>query len=188
MSEWQWKGHCHESYNAITGEGDDVPIPSSRGSNGSDRFYPWGALLALMGIEELFDVELDEGIRFGCRFLDEPSRLSGIRAGGSVYSVETSAAQTRALRDGSEFFVCSPGANVRSYVSGSDRVTFQVAGEGETSFELCGFAPSAPVSIQIGDADPRGVRSDEGGRLSFRAKMSSVYTRMVLKSEAAPPL
>ena len=186
MTEWQWKGHCHESYNAITGEGDDVPIPSLRGSNGSDRFYPWGALLALMGIEELFDVELDEGIRFGCRFLDEPSRLSGVRVRDSIYSVETSAAETRALRDDREFFLSTPGTNVRNYVSGADRVAFQAAGGGQTSFRVRGFVPSAPVSIQIGEGEARWVRSDEVGELSFQAEMSSLYTRVVLKGEVAP--
>jgi hypothetical protein len=35
--EWREKGHVHENYNAITGEGDDV--------TSSDRFYHWGALL-----------------------------------------------------------------------------------------------------------------------------------------------
>jgi len=38
--EWGTKRHVHENYNAITGEGDDV--------TSSDRFYHWGALLALM--------------------------------------------------------------------------------------------------------------------------------------------
>jgi len=37
LSEWEKKGHVHENYNAILGEGDDV--------NNSDRFYHWGALL-----------------------------------------------------------------------------------------------------------------------------------------------
>jgi len=37
--EWVTKGHVHENYNAITGSGDDV--------SSSDRFYHWGALLAL---------------------------------------------------------------------------------------------------------------------------------------------
>jgi putative isomerase len=36
--EWRQKGHVHENYNAITGDGDDV--------GSSDRFYHWGALLA----------------------------------------------------------------------------------------------------------------------------------------------
>ena len=38
--EWNAKLHVHENYNAITGAGDDV--------TSSDRFYHWGALLALM--------------------------------------------------------------------------------------------------------------------------------------------
>lgn len=43
--EWAQNGHVHENYNAITGSGCDV--------GSSDRFYHWGALLALIGrIEE----------------------------------------------------------------------------------------------------------------------------------------
>src|SRR5579862_310504 len=38
--EWSKKRHVHENYNAITGSGDDV--------SSSDRFYHWGALLALI--------------------------------------------------------------------------------------------------------------------------------------------
>lgn len=39
-SEWIEKGHVHENYNAITGNGDDV--------TNSDKFYHWGALLGYM--------------------------------------------------------------------------------------------------------------------------------------------
>ena len=38
--EWKANGHVHENYNAVTGMGDDV--------DSSDRFYHWGALLALI--------------------------------------------------------------------------------------------------------------------------------------------
>lgn len=38
--EWTEKGHVHENYNALTGEGDDV--------SSSERYYHWGALLALI--------------------------------------------------------------------------------------------------------------------------------------------
>ena len=40
QQEWREKGHLHENYNAITGEGDDVI--------NSDAFYHWGALLGLI--------------------------------------------------------------------------------------------------------------------------------------------
>jgi hypothetical protein len=39
-AEWNANHHVHENYNAITGSGDDV--------SSSDRFYHWGALLALI--------------------------------------------------------------------------------------------------------------------------------------------
>jgi len=39
-SEWTEKGHVHENYNALTGNGDDV--------TNSDKFYHWGALLGYM--------------------------------------------------------------------------------------------------------------------------------------------
>ena len=38
--EWKANRHVHENYNAVTGMGDDV--------DSSDRFYHWGALLALI--------------------------------------------------------------------------------------------------------------------------------------------
>jgi hypothetical protein len=44
QQEWKANGHVHENYNAITGIGDDV--------NSSDRFYHWGALLALIEYQQ----------------------------------------------------------------------------------------------------------------------------------------
>ncbi|MGA2538948.1 MAG: trehalase family glycosidase [Terracidiphilus sp.] len=45
LKEWQEKGHVHENYNALLGEGDDV--------SSSDRFYHWGALLGYVEYLEL---------------------------------------------------------------------------------------------------------------------------------------
>jgi putative isomerase len=44
---WLEKGHVSENYNAVTGSGDDV--------SSSDRFYHWGALLALIDYLEQED-------------------------------------------------------------------------------------------------------------------------------------
>jgi putative isomerase len=45
--EWTTNHHVHENYNSITGSGDDV--------SSSDRFYHWGALLALIQYMEAND-------------------------------------------------------------------------------------------------------------------------------------
>jgi hypothetical protein len=47
QKEWRTKHHVHENYNALTGTGDDV--------SSSDRFYHWGALLALIDYMEAQD-------------------------------------------------------------------------------------------------------------------------------------
>jgi putative isomerase len=47
QEEWDTKRHVHENYNSITGVGDDV--------SSSDRFYHWGALLALIEYMEETD-------------------------------------------------------------------------------------------------------------------------------------
>lgn len=44
LKEWKEHGHVHENYNGITGEGCD--------SHNSDKFYHWGALLAVISLME----------------------------------------------------------------------------------------------------------------------------------------
>lgn len=53
LGEWNAKGHVHENYNAITGSGDDV--------SSSDRFYHWGALLALIDYMQASDQQAGAG-------------------------------------------------------------------------------------------------------------------------------
>lgn len=48
MREWETHRHCHENYNADTGEGCDSPD--------SDPFYSWGALLPWLGVCEVMDI------------------------------------------------------------------------------------------------------------------------------------
>ncbi|MBI5118561.1 hypothetical protein HZA56_19000 [Candidatus Poribacteria bacterium] len=169
MQEWNLKGHCHENYNAITGEGCDVPIPSSPGSNGSDRFYPWGALLPLMGIEELFDVELDSGIRFGCRFLPVETSVTNVPFGGSVYSIKPSLRETMACRDNKEFFFSSPGVSVRNYTVSGGNVKFAATGEGNVLLRISEFAPHASVAARIGADAPHLITANAQGTISLTA-------------------
>ena len=44
MAEWREHGHIHENYNSETGSGCDVA--------NSDKFYHWGALLAVIAMVE----------------------------------------------------------------------------------------------------------------------------------------
>ncbi|HWE61150.1 MAG TPA: trehalase family glycosidase [Chloroflexota bacterium] len=57
MTEWDNYRHCHENFNAETGEGHD-------GAD-SDPFYTWGALLPLLGTLDLLDVSPWRGLELG---------------------------------------------------------------------------------------------------------------------------
>nr|MDO8099580.1 trehalase family glycosidase [Candidatus Njordarchaeota archaeon] len=183
MNEWREEGHCHENYNAITGEGDDVPTLIKPFSEGSDRFYSWGALLALMGIEELLDVEIDEGMRFGCRFLEEKSILLNASLAGSFYRIETSQAETRAFRDGKNFFCSKPGTNIRNYITAKNSVRFRASGNRKTHFTICEFDPNSNVLLTAGSNTKETLKSDPKGAVSFDIELRSRYTQFMLEQE-----
>jgi Neutral trehalase len=78
--EWTEKGHIHENYNAITGEGDDV--------RASDPLYHWGALLAFAAVSEVVEVQPWEGLRFG-NLSPETNSVENYPYGKDLYSVFT---------------------------------------------------------------------------------------------------
>ncbi len=57
LNEWSCENHIHESYNYLTGDGDDI--------KNSDPFHTNGALLAYTALCEVIDNEAWGGIRFG---------------------------------------------------------------------------------------------------------------------------
>ena len=181
MKEWKEKGHCHENYNALTGSGDDVPVPTEKFSQGSDRFYSWGALLTLMGVEEIIDVEMDEGIRFGCYFLKEKSILSNIKLKGSSYRIETHQAETVAFREEKVFFSSSPGVNIRNYTKSLDFLKFRACGRGKTKITIWEFNPRAKVLLMIGKGGKRTLKANNEGAITFNVELGSKYTKFVLK-------
>jgi len=180
MNEWQTHGHAHENYNAVTGTGDDVPIAARPFSQGSDRFYSWAALLALIGVEELIDVEMDRGIRFGSRELESRCEASGILLRGSVYRVETCRDGTSCFRDGKQIFSSVPGTTVRCYEREDSTISFDASGSGLTRFSICEFAPGAAVSLIVRDNVVETLRADSRGAAGFSIDVSSDYTKVEL--------
>jgi len=74
MNNWVADGGCYENY-----------TPDGKGS--SDPHYSWGALLCLIGLEEIFDIEPDGRVRLN-GVLEENIELQNIPHGGRIYSVE----------------------------------------------------------------------------------------------------
>jgi hypothetical protein len=74
MDNWLADGGCYENY-----------TPDGKGS--SDPHYSWGALLCLIGLEEILDIEPDGRIRLNGG-LEESIELQNIPYGGRIYSVK----------------------------------------------------------------------------------------------------
>ena len=184
MNDWRSKGHCHENYNAITGTGDDVPTRIRTYMEGSDRFYSWGALLPLLGIEELFDVEMENGIRFGNCFLTRESILKNIRLRGLNLTIEASRNETRVWREGFLFFHSIPGTTVRNYDAKEELVVFRALGYGKTHFTLNEFEPGTRVLVRIDDKKNKQLRAEKDGAIKFSSFLDGKnYKKIIIKKE-----
>ncbi|MBT9174293.1 MAG: Glucosidase YgjK [Syntrophomonadaceae bacterium] len=172
--EWEINSHCHENYNALTGEGCDVPIKEQPYSFGSDRFYSWGALLCLVGLEELIDVELDEGIRFGCKFCDEKTVISNIKLQNSLYHLEQDKNKLIAKRNNKIFYQSEPMTQVRNYIKGKNLVKFRVSGKGMTEFKIYEFPKGMRVEVLVNNL--KKVRKvNDVGALKFKENLKDEY-------------
>ncbi|MHA1831835.1 MAG: hypothetical protein ACTSWR_09915, partial [Candidatus Helarchaeota archaeon] len=148
---------------------------------GSDRFYSWGALLPLMGIEQILDVEIDDGIRFGCCFLNERNTLSNIKINGFKYQIETSKERTIAYRENINFFYSKPGTIIRNYVIGNNFVKFRAYGNGEATFKIQEFKPKANVCAIIDEKEKLELLADQSGIIEFSSKLNGKYSNFILK-------
>jgi len=96
-------GGIYENYNAVTGEGGDVWNAA--------RLYHWGGLMALIGIQELVDVEPAGWLRFGS--IDFPDcSVRNVRIGGHVFDVDLNRG-VYVRRDGKHFLACGTRAIIR---------------------------------------------------------------------------
>jgi hypothetical protein len=111
MEAWRREGRCYENFLATTGQG------------ASDPHYTWGALLPLIGIEELIDVTPWHGLRMGtaCPASPEPRGVHGYHVAGHAYDVELSGEGLAVRRDGQAWLRTDAPAQVR-------QVTFDAGG------------------------------------------------------------
>lgn len=87
MKNWNNDGTCHENFNAITGWGR------------SDPHYTWGALLCLIALEDLCDIEPNGNLR-----LNGDSgvtvRIRNFRLGGRMYDLRVEPHRAALYRGG----------------------------------------------------------------------------------------
>ena len=133
LTAWREKGECHENFSAITGQG----------TGQSDPHYTWGALMALLAIEELIDVNPWHGLRFGNL---EPVAPAGIRryfVSGSLYDVTQSPDGLEVSKDGQMLFAADAPVEIRRVTFVGDQVRFEVRA-------------AKPVRIRVRNNPPKG--------------------------------
>ncbi len=74
MKNWNEDGSCHENFNSITGWGR------------SDPHYTWGALLCLLGLEELCDTNADGSVTLN-GVSGKHIRVHNLRLAGGLYEL-----------------------------------------------------------------------------------------------------
>ena len=114
LKPWREKGECHENYLATTGEGS------------SDPHYTWGALMALIAVEELIDVNPWQGLRFGNLEPVEEGGIERYPASGALYDVKLSPAGLHVKRDGKALFATDAPVEIRHVAFDGGHVTGQI--------------------------------------------------------------
>jgi PAS domain-containing protein len=114
LKPWREKGNCYENFLATTGEGS------------SDPHYTWGALMALIAVEEFVDINPWHGLRFGNLEPVEAGAIERYPIAGALYDVELSKDGLRVKRDGKQLFAANGPVELRHVRFASGRVSFEV--------------------------------------------------------------
>lgn len=143
LKPWREKGNCHENFLSTTGEGS------------SDPHYTWGALMALIAVEELIDINPWHGLRFGTLEPVVPGAIERYPVAGALYDVELSNSGLLVRRNQKPLFTTDGPAEIRRVRFSRSRVDFEVRtaqpvrvkiAHGETREFPAGMRPgSAPL-------------------------------------------
>ncbi len=129
LKPWREKGNCHENFLATTGEGS------------SDPHYTWGALMALIAVEELVDANPWHGLRFGTLQPVEDAAIERYPVAGALYDVETSGRHLLVKRDGRELFNADAPVEIRHVEFTKGEVTFEVRAKSTVRVRVANGTP-----------------------------------------------
>lgn len=114
LKPWRERAECHENFLATTGEGS------------SDPHYTWGALMALIGVEEYIDANPWHGLRFGNLQPAQAGSLERYYVAGSLYDVALSPDSLEVRRDGKLLFAADAPLEIRHVRFQEGRVSAEV--------------------------------------------------------------
>ncbi len=129
LRQWRELGHCYENFLSTTGEGS------------SDPHYTWGALMALIAVEELIDANPWHGLRFGNLDPVADAAIERYYVAGSHYDVAMSSRHVEVRKDDRPLFSSDAPVEIR-------HVRFE---QDEVRFEL---RSASPCTLAVGSGRP----------------------------------
>jgi len=136
LKSWRGRGECQENYLSTTGDGS------------GDPHYTWGALMALIGVEEYIDANPWHGLRFGTLQPVQAGSLERYYVAGSLYDVALSAEAMEVRRDGKLLFAADAPLEIRHARLQEGRWHAEVRAA-RTARLRVGSAPAREVAIGV---------------------------------------
>lgn len=124
LRPWRERAECYENFLATTGEGS------------SDPHYTWGAMMVLIAVEELVDINPWHGLRFGNLDPIEDASLERYQVADSDYDVSISSKLLEVRRDNRLLFAADGPAEIRHVSFDKGRVSFELRASRSTKLQV----------------------------------------------------
>jgi hypothetical protein len=132
LKPWRERGECHENYMSTTGDGS------------GDPHYTWGALMALIAVEQYIDANPWHGLRFGNLQPVEAGSLERYYVAGALYDVALAPDSIEVRRDGKLLFAADAPLEIRHVRFLDGRVSAEVRASGAARLRV-GDAPARAI-------------------------------------------
>ncbi|HEY3416563.1 MAG TPA: trehalase family glycosidase [Armatimonadota bacterium] len=146
MVSKSWAEHrqLFASYNAITGQGDDLP---------QDPLAPEGILFSALGVSLLIDVEPWNGLRLG-NLSDQEMSVAGVIIAGQRYKISSSAQGMVVHRNGQLWIETDHPVILRNMLQTERELSVQVTMPtgGHLRLRFHGYTPGQALTLRVNGA------------------------------------
>jgi len=139
--EWIEESHTHESYNGMTGDGDDVSITG-------EPNHPWACLMAYLAVQDFIDYEVWNGLRVG-RLEPINASVNGIPINRKNYSVSILDKEIIINRGGKQLVKASHPLILRSFVHEKEMFSCRYKTLKPLDIEI--FVAQGNYEVKVGD-------------------------------------
>ncbi|TET26211.1 MAG: hypothetical protein E3J76_00520 [Candidatus Aminicenantes bacterium] len=169
LRSWENFQLCPENYDSRTGEA------------GGQRYQSWGALFALIALEEYLDFTPWEGFRFGMIDPQKKGKLSRISIQGRHYDVEISSSKISLKEEGKEILRADGGAVFRHFLYSENEVSFEIVSLEQRNIKIK-FLVKGKYQLEV-DNKPTKIFSGKSVKFKVPEGVHSVLILMLEKKD-----